>query len=556
MPEDLPRKAGARTEGVFERDLEPCAVNHAPLSPLSFLKRASRVWPEKIAVIDRTRCFTYAEFALRCRRLAAALRGAGLRPGEAAAVLAPNVPALLEAHYGVPLAEGILAPINILLDAASIAFILDHAECRVLIFDHEQREKAREAVARLGREIALVEIAGPSVPDGAMIGAVEYETFLAAAAPLEWRLPADEWQAISVNYTSGTTGDPKGVVCHHRGAYLGALGNVIGFHLRPESVYLWTLPMFHCNGWTCSWAVTAAGASHVCLRRTEPGAIFAAIAEHHVTHMCGAPTVLSMIVNAPPALRRPLPAEVLIVTGGASPPSAVIKGMEALGFRVLHAYGLTETYGPSVLCEWQPDWAELPEAERLARQARQGVATPVMEDLAVIGPGGEELSADAAGMGEIALRGNVVMKGYLKNPQATRAAFAGGWLHTGDLGVMHPDFYVEVKDRAKDIVISGGENIASIEVEEVLYRHPSVLAAAVVARPDEKWGETPCAFVTLKDGASATAAEILSFCRARMAHFKAPRTVVFGELPKTATGKIQKHVLRERAKALPLGGTS
>lgn len=541
--------AAPRAE-IFERDLAPLPVNHVALSPLSFLKRSSRVWPEKKAVIYRDRYFTYSEFAARCRRLAGALARAGLRPGEAAAILAPNIPALLEAHYGVPLAGGALAPINTLLDAAGIAFILNHAECKVLIFDREQAAKVHAALGMLGRSIALVEIADPAAPDAASLGGIAYEDFLAGAQPMPWRLPDDEWQAISVNYTSGTTGNPKGVVCHHRGAYLGSLGNVIAFNLRPESVLLWTLPMFHCNGWTNTWAVTAAGGTHVCLRRTEPGAIFAAINEHRVTHMCGAPIVLGMIINAPAALRRPLPAPVQIMTGGAAPPSTVIKGMEALGFRVIHGYGLTESYGPAVVCQWHNEWDDLPETERMARHARQGVNTVMMEDLVVIDPSGEVLPADATSIGEIAMRGNGLMKGYLKNPSATREVFSGGWFHTGDLGVMHPDGYIEVKDRAKDIVISGGENIASIEVEEVLYRHPAVFAAAVVARPDEKWGETPCAFVTLKEGASATADELLVFCRERMAHFKVPKTVVFGELPKTATGKIQKHVLRERAKQL------
>ncbi|MGH7191657.1 MAG: AMP-binding protein, partial [Acetobacteraceae bacterium] len=382
---------------------------------------------------------------------------AGLRPGEAAAVLAPNVPALLEAHYGVPLAGGVLAPINVLMDAAGIAFILEHAECRVLIADHEHLEKARAAIGKLGRSIVLVAIGNRAGP-----GEIGYEEFLAAAEPLSWRLPADEWQAISVNYTSGTTGNPKGVVCHHRGAYLGSLGNALAFNLRPESVYLWTLPMFHCNGWTNTWAVTAAGGTHVCLRKAEPGAIFAAIAANGVTHMCGAPVVLGMIINAPKELCRPLPGQVMIMTGGAAPPSTVIKGMEALGFCVVHGYGLTETYGPSFYCQWQDEWGALPEAERLARQARQGVNTVTMEDLAVIGASGDELPWDGASMGEIATRGNVLMKGYLKNPAATREAFAGGWFHTGDLGVVHPDGYMEVKDRAKDIVISGGENIASL----------------------------------------------------------------------------------------------
>ncbi len=547
----MPEGTSAR-QGIFEQDLAANPVNHITLSPLSFLKRSSRVWPGKIAVIEGDRRFTYAEFALRCRRLAGALVKAGLQPGEAAAVLAPNVPALLEAHYGVPLAGGVLAPINVLLDPAGIAFILEHSECRILLADREHAEKARAAIERVGRAVTLVEI--HETPGASASGRIGYEEFLAASDPHPWRLPADEWQAISINYTSGTTGNPKGVVCHHRGAYLGSLGNALAFNLRPETVFLWTLPMFHCNGWTNTWAVTAAGGTHVCLRKAEPGAVFMLIAKHRVTHMCGAPIVLGMIINAPAALRRPLPVPVLIMTGGAAPPSTVIKGMEALGFSVVHGYGLTETYGPSAYCQWQDAWDDLPEAERLARHARQGVSTLTMEDLAVVGTTGEELPADAVSMGEIVTRGNVLMKGYLKNPAATREAFAGGWFHTGDLGVMHPDGYIEVKDRAKDIVISGGENIASIEVEEVLYRHPSVLAAAVVARPDEKWGETPCAFVALKEGAAATEDELIAFCRERLAHFKVPKTIVFGDLPRTATGKLQKHVLRERAKALPPRG--
>ncbi|MGH7056527.1 MAG: AMP-binding protein [Acetobacteraceae bacterium] len=536
--------------GIFEQDLPPGPINHVPLSPLSFLKRSCRVWPEKPAVIYGERAFTYAEFAARCRRLGAALRRAGLRHGEAVAVLSPNTPPLLEAHYGVPLAGGVLAPINTLLDPASIAFILGHAECKVLIADREYAPKVRAALSILGREITLVEIADAAAADCCSLGAIDYEEFLSGADPLPWALPADEWEAIGVNYTSGTTGNPKGVICHHRGAYLGSLGNVIGFGFSPATVYLWTLPMFHCNGWTCTWAITAAGGTHVCLRKTEPASLFEAIAAHGVTHLCGAPIVLGMIINAPASARRALPGPVLVVTGGAPPPSAVIKGMEALGFRVLHAYGLTETYGPSGVCEVHPGWEALAEQDRLARYARQGVNTLTMEDLAVIGPSGELLPADGHSMGEIGARGNVLMKGYLKNPAATREAFAGGWFHTGDLAVAHADGYLEVKDRAKDIVISGGENIASIEVEEILYRHPAVLAAAVVARPDAKWGESPCAFVTLKEGASATGAALEVFCHERMAHFKVPKTFVFGELPRTATGKIQKHVLRQRARQL------
>ena len=533
--------------GIFAQNLPPTAANHVPLSPLSFLRRAARVYPGHVAVVHHGRSITYTAFADRCRRLAGALLAAGVRPGQAVAVLAPNIPALLEAHYGVPLAGAVLCPINTLLDPEAIAFILDHAGCAALIADRDWLGRVGPALEKLGRPIRLVEIADEAAPDAPSLGGIAYEAFLATADPAPWRLPDDEWDAISVNYTSGTTGNPKGVVVHHRGAYLGALGNALAMNLQPSSVYLWTLPMFHCNGWTYTWAVTALGGTHVCLRKTEPGAIFAKIADHGVTHMCGAPIVLNMLVHAPAALRRPLPGRVLVETGGAAPPSAIIAGMEALGFAILHGYGLTESYGPSVICAFQPEWAGLDLPARVARMARQGVNTITIEDLTVLDANGEPVPADAATMGEIALRGNVVMKGYLKNPAATDAAFAHGWFHTGDLGVLHPDGYIEVKDRAKDIIISGGENISSLEVEEVLYRHPAIREAAVVARPDPTWGESPCAFVTLKDGAAAEEAEIIGWCRANLAHFKAPRSVVFRDLPKTATGKIQKNVLRDLA---------
>jgi fatty-acyl-CoA synthase len=516
-------------------------ANFSALSPLLFLRRAAMVYPDKIAVIDGKRQFTYREFYERCRRLASALRSRGIGEGDTVAVLAPNVPALLEAHYGVPMAGAVLNALNYRLDAKSIGFILGHGEAKLFLADREFIGLAEEALQAFGRDLPLVEI-----DEG-------YEAMLAAADPAaDWRMPQDEWAAIALNYTSGTTGNPKGVVYHHRGAFLNALGNAITFGLGPQSVYLWTLPMFHCNGWTYTWAVTAVAGTHVCLRRVEPKPIFEAIAEHGVTHLCGAPVVLNMLIHAPQEDRCPFGHIVEAATGGAAPPSAVIEAIERIGFRLTHLYGLTESYGPSTHCAWQEDWAALPLSERAAKMARQGVGSLTLDRQCVVdGDTGAELPPDGETLGELVLRSNTLMKGYLKNPAATEEAFAGGWFHTGDLAVTHPDGYVEVKDRSKDIIISGGENISSLEVEEALYRHPQVLEAAVVARPDRRWGESPCAFVTLKPGAGPVAAEeIIAWCRDNLAHYKVPKTVVFGPLPKTSTGKIQKYELRERAKEI------
>jgi fatty-acyl-CoA synthase len=526
-------------------------ANFTALTPLTFLARAAAVYPDKPAVIHGELRFTYRELYDRCRRLADALRRRGIEPGDTVAVLAPNVPALLEAHYGVPMAGAVLNALNYRLDARSIAFILAHGEAKLLIADREFAPTVAPALAELGRPLPLVEIA--DLADAATLGGTEYETFLGEGDPAaEWAGPEDEWAPISLNYTSGTTGNPKGVVYHHRGAFLNALGNAITFGLDRNSVYLWTLPMFHCNGWTYPWAVTAVAGTHVCLRRVEPAAIFAAIAEHRVTHLCGAPIVLNMLVHAPATVKRRFDHVVEAATGGAAPPSAVIEAMERIGFRVTHLYGLTESYGPSTVCAWQQQWDALPVAERAGRMARQGVASLTLGGQRVVDPlTMADLPADGAALGELILRSNTLMKGYMKNPAATEAAFAQGWFHTGDLAVMHPDGYVEIKDRAKDIIISGGENISSLEIEEVLYRHPQVIEAAVVAKPDPVWGETPCAFVTLKSDAGVVAADdIIAWCREHLAHFKAPRTVVFGPLPKTSTGKIQKYELRERAREI------
>jgi len=536
----------------YDVDLEQGPANHVPLTPLSFLTRAAGVYATKTAVIHGDRRLSYAEFHGRCQRLATALGRRGIGRGDTVAIMAPNVPAMLEAHYGVPMTGAVLNPLNYRLDARSIAFILEHGRARLLIADREFSSTVAEALGLLSRQIPVIDIDDPLYAGpGTRLGEADYEALLEEGVPaMDFKEPAEEWQAICLLYTSGTTGNPKGVVYHHRGAYLNALGNALAFGLSPSSVYLWTLPMFHCSGWTYTWAVTAVGGTHVCLRQVEPASIFPAIRRHRVTHLCGAPVVLTMLIHASPAVKVRFDHMVEVATGGAAPPSTVIAAMESMGFRVTHLYGLTECYGPATLCAWQDDWDALTLDERARMMARQGVSYPTLAGLMVADPVTlEPVPKDGVTMGEIVLRGNTVMKGYLLNSTATEEAFRGGWFHTGDLAVWHPDGYVEIKDRAKDVIISGGENISSLEVEEALYRHPAVMEAAVVARPDERWGETPCAFVTLKpDAAPVSADEIIGWCRDQLAHYKIPKRVVFGPLPKTSTGKIQKFVLREQAK--------
>ena len=542
----------------FERGLERNAANYVPLSPVAFLERSERVYPDKIAVIHGRTAYTYRDFGARCRRFASSLLRLGVTRGDTVAIIAPNIPALLEAHYAVPAIGAVLNPLNVRLDAATIAVCLDHGRARVLLVDAEYAPAVRDALARCANPPMVVDLddaEGPGHGDiAARVGTQTYEALLAHGDPaFALSGPADEWDAISLLYTSGTTGNPKGVVYHHRGAYLNALGNALAFRLGPDSVYLWTLPMFHCNGWTYTWAVTAVGATHVCLRRVEAAAIFAAIERHGVTHLCGAPIVLNLLAHADPAAKRKLGRAVDVATGGAAPPSAVIEAMETMGFRVTHLYGLTESFGPATLCAPQEDWNGMDLEARAVKMARQGVPMPTLADAIVADPEtSRAVPQDGTTLGEVMLRGNSIMKGYLDNADATRSAFANGWYHTGDLAVWHADTYIEIKDRSKDIIISGGENISSLEVEECLYRHPQVMEAAVVARPDPTWGETPCAFVTLKpDAGPVTEAQIVEWCRGRIARFKVPRHVVFGPLPKTATGKIQKNVLRERVRSTP-----
>ncbi|MCH8998876.1 MAG: acyl-CoA synthetase [Proteobacteria bacterium] len=532
-------------------------ANYAALSPLGFLARAAQVFPGHPAVIHGELRQSWAETDARCRRLASALIARGIGPGDTVAVMAPNTPPMFEAHYGVPMAGAVLNALNVRLDAATIGFILSHGEAKALITDTAFSATVKAALAQLEGDILVIDIDDPLAGDeiaagggGERLGALDYEALLAEGDPdFAWSPPADEWQAISLNYTSGTTGNPKGVVYHHRGAYLNALAHIPVWSMGPHPVYLWTLPMFHCNGWCFPWTVAALAGTNVCLRKVEAGAIFAAFADHGVTHLCGAPIVMQTILDARDDQRRKFDQQVHMMTAAAPPPAAVLEAMAEQGIEVTHVYGLTEVYGPAVVCAWHGEWDRLQAQEQAALKARQGVRYPVLEGLMVADPETlEPVPKDGETLGEVFLRGNIVMKGYLKNPSATEAAFSGGWFHSGDLGVWHADGYIELKDRSKDIIISGGENISSIEVEGVLYRHPAVAAAAVVAKPDRKWGETPCAFVELKPGASAEEAEVIAFCRDHMAHFKAPKQVVFGPLPKTSTGKIQKYVLRERVR--------
>jgi len=532
----------------FETDLDRNPANHIALTPASLLARAATAAGARVAVIDGDRRLTYAELYTRCRRLASGLAARGIGRLDTVAILSPNVPEMVEAHFAVPMLGAVLNPLNTRLDPATIAFSLGHGGAGVLIVEAECAALARLALAAFDRPILIV-----AIGETGIAGALPYEALLDAGDPsYAWAGPADEWQSLCLLYTSGTTGDPKGAVYSHRGAYLQALGNAVTFGLSADSVYLWTLPMFHCSGWSYPWACVAACATQICLRKVDPAAIFRLIAEHGVTHLCGAPIVLSMIAHAPPSDRVVFPQRVRCAVGGAAPSSTIIRTMEALGFQVLHLYGATESYGPATVSLPQPDWADLSEDDRYARMARQGVPLATLEDVAVIDLAtGKPVPRDGTVVGEIALRGNTVMKGYLGNPGATAQALAGGWYRTGDLAVWHTDGSVEIKDRAKDIIISGGENISSLEVEEVLMRHPAVMLAAVVARPDPTWGESPCAFLEVKPGADIPSdQDVIGYCRERLARFKVPKTVVFGPLPKTSTGKIQKFVLRAQAQAL------
>ncbi|MBN1007180.1 acyl-CoA synthetase [Amphritea pacifica] len=533
----------------YQFGLDKNSANFSAMSPLSFLERSAWVYPNHLAVVHQQTRRTWAETYSRCRQLASALSQKGIGEGDTVAVMAPNLPELFEAHFGVPMCGAVLNALNVRLDAEAIAFILQHGEAKVVMVDREFSEVIAQALKMIPHKPLVIDIDDPYYQGGSLIGSCDYEAFIAQGDPqFDWQMPDDEWNAISLNYTSGTTGNPKGVVYHHRGAYLNAMSNIVCWDMGHHPVYLWTLPMFHCNGWCFPWSLAASAGVSVCLRHVRADDIYAAIKQEKVNHFCGAPIVLNMLNNAPDEMKAGISHAVKVMTAGAAPPAAVIQGMEKMGFTVTHVYGLTETYGPSVVCEWHQEWNDRTDDEIARLKSRQGVRAPMLDGLMVADPVTlEPVPQDGLTMGEIFMRGNLVMKGYLKNPSTTEESFSGGWFHSGDLAVWHPDGYIEIKDRSKDIIISGGENISSIEVEDVLYRNSSVMEAAVVARDDEKWGEVPCAFVSLKEGAEVTEQEIIDFCRENMANFKAPKKVVFGPLPKTSTGKIQKFVLRDKA---------
>ncbi len=538
--------------GIFDLGLGKNDANYVPLSPLSFIKRSALVYPERVAVVHGDLRLTWKEVYGRCRRLASALQKRGVGIGDTVALMAPNVPAMYEAHFAVPMIGAVLNTLNTRLDAEAIGFMLQHGEAKVLITDREYSHIVEHALPMIEERPLVIDIDDPQFVGGKLVGELDYEAFLREGDPaFEWSLPADEWDAIALNYTSGTTGNPKGVVYHHRGAYLNAVSNIISWGMPPHAVYLWTLPMFHCNGWCFPWTMAANAGTNVCLRRIDAAAIFESIRANGVTHFCAAPVVHSMLIDAPQALREGIDHQVSALIAGAAPPAAVIEGMERIGFDITHVYGLTETYGPAAVCAKDDAWDALSLEERSELNGRQGVPAPLQEDMVVMDPATlQPVPWDGQTIGEIFFRGNLTMKGYLKNPHATEKDFAGGWFHSGDLAVVHADGYAKIKDRSKDVIISGGENISSLEVEEVLYRHAAVFGAAVVARPDAKWGEVACAFVELKQGGTATQSELIAFCRERLARFKVPKTVIFGPLTKTSTGKIQKFILRDRARAL------